>query len=129
MKYLWVLEYGELNNRLHYHVLCNYEFNIKLSNSNQKKSIDHKQLENEFQDRYWEYGFVDIRQLQEEDNTNIALYVSTYTVKSLFSKDLEYLIKLKQIQKYNIDLNLTSSMYGLKLGLSEIVEDKGSILI
>lgn len=89
LKYLWVLEYGEVNNRLHYHVLCNYEIDIKLSNSNQKKSVAHKQLENEFQDRYWKYGFVDIRQLQEEGNTNIALYVSTYIVKSLGNLNLE----------------------------------------
>ena len=89
LKYLWVLEYGEVNNRLHYHVLCNYEIDIKLSNSKEKKSIDHKQLENEFKNKYWKYGFVDIRQLQEEGNTNIALYIATYIVKSLGNLNLE----------------------------------------
>ena len=89
LKYLWVLEYGEMNSRLHYHVLCNIEIDIKLSNSNEKKSIDHKQLEQDFKARYWKYGFVDIRQLQEEGNTNIALYVSTYIVKSLENLNLE----------------------------------------
>ena len=32
---------------------------------------------------------MDIRSLKQEGNTNIALYVSTYIVKSLGNKDLE----------------------------------------
>lgn len=45
----------------------------------------------------------------------------------VLEKDLEYLGKLKQMQKYNIDLNLNSSKYGLKLELLEVGEGKGNI--
>lgn len=91
LKYLWCLEFGDLNNRLHYHLLCNIPINIKLSSSKEKKSQEHKQLEQEFKKKYWNYGFVDIRALGEgqENNTNIALYVATYIVKSLGNLDLE----------------------------------------
>ena len=88
-KFLWVLEYGDLNNRLHYHMLCNYPIQKKLSRSNKRKTKAHKHLENEFCSKYWNYGFVDIRALEQEGNSNIALYVSSYIVKSLGSKDLE----------------------------------------
>lgn len=91
LKYLWVLEYGELHNRLHYHVLCNIPVSIKLCSSKEKKSMEHKQLEQEFKKRYWNYGIVDIRSLGEgqENNSNIALYVATYIVKSLENLDLK----------------------------------------
>lgn len=89
LKYLWVLEYGDKNNRLHYHLLANIEIPIILSSSKERKSKEHKKLEKEFSKKYWRYGFVDIRALSQEGNTNIALYVSTYIVKSLSNKDLE----------------------------------------
>lgn len=89
LKYIWVLEYGEKNNRLHYHLLCNIPIDIKLSSSKQRKSRDHKQLENEFIKKYWKYGFVDIRSLIQEDNTNVALYVATYICKSMEERELE----------------------------------------
>ncbi|MGL5649368.1 MAG: rolling circle replication-associated protein [Clostridium sp.] len=88
-KYIWVLEYGDLNGRLHYHLLCNYPINIKLSRSNKRKTKAHKELENNFCRKYWKYGFVDIRALEQEGNSNIALYVSSYIVKSLGNKNLE----------------------------------------
>lgn len=89
LKYLWVLEYGEKNNRLHYHLLCNIQIDIKLSSSKEKKSLEHKELEQDFEKKYWKYGWVDIRSLEQEDNTNIALYVATYIVKSMENLDLE----------------------------------------
>lgn len=89
LKYIWVLEYGDLNNRLHYHLLCNIPIDIRLSTSKERKSEDHKRLENEFSMKYWKYGFVDIRQLHQEGNTNIALYVATYITKSMENKELE----------------------------------------
>lgn len=89
LKYLWVLEYGDLNNRLHYHLLCNIPINIKLCSSHEKKSMEHKQLENDFKSKYWNYGIVDIRQLDQEGNTNVALYISTYIVKSMENLELE----------------------------------------
>lgn len=89
LKYLWVLEYGDKNNRLHYHVLCNIPIDVKLSKSNEKKSEDHKEFEKNFNQKYWRNGFIDIRHLGKEGNSNIALYVSTYIVKSLQNTELE----------------------------------------
>ena len=89
LKYLWVLEYGDKNNRLHFHVLTNIPIDIKLSTSKERKTEAHKKLEQNFSKKYWKYGYVDIRSLNQEENTNIALYVSTYIVKSLGNKDLE----------------------------------------
>lgn len=89
LKYIWILEYGEKTKRLHYHMLCNIPVEIKLSSSKEKKSTEHKKLEKEFALRYWNYGFIDIRQLEHEGNTNVALYVSTYIVKSLDNLELE----------------------------------------
>jgi hypothetical protein len=89
LKYIWVLEYGDLHNRLHYHVLTNIPISIKLCDSKHKKSMEHKALEKQFETKYWNYGWVDIRQLDQEGNTNIALYVATYIVKSLGDKELE----------------------------------------
>lgn len=116
LKYLWVLEYGDKNNRLHYHVLCNIPIDIKLSSSKEEKTEDHKKLEQEFNKKYWGYGFVDIRHLKKEENTNIALYVSMYIVKSLkdlelegyrvysySKKTLEKPIEIKGYTKKNID--------------------------
>ncbi len=89
LKYLWVLEYGDLHNRLHYHVLTNIPIEIKLSSSKEKKSKEHKQLENSFRIKYWKHGWVDIRELDQEGNTNIALYVAAYITKDLINKQFE----------------------------------------
>ncbi len=89
IKYLWVMEYGELKGRLHFHLLCNIPINIKLADTREKKSLEHKELEQYFNKKYWNYGYVFIRSLDQEDNTNIALYVSVYITKSLENKDLE----------------------------------------
>ncbi|MDZ4991231.1 rolling circle replication-associated protein [Clostridium perfringens] len=91
LKYLWVLEFGSKNGRLHYHVLTNLELpsNINFAKSRERKSDVHKKFENTFSKKYWQYGFVDIRNLDLEGNTNIALYVSCYIVKDLLDKQLE----------------------------------------
>lgn len=91
LKYLWVLEFGSKNGRLHYHVLTNLELpsNINFAKSRERKSDVHKEFENTFSKKYWQYGFVDIRNLEQEGNTNIALYVSCYIVKDLLDKQLE----------------------------------------
>ena len=90
-KYLWVLEFGSLKGRLHYHLLCNLELptNIKFAGTNKKKGKKHKNYEVEFSQKYWKYGFVDIRSLDQEGNSNIALYVSCYITKDLLDKTLE----------------------------------------
>lgn len=83
LKYIWVLELGEKNKRLHYHLLTNIKIPIKLSGNFEEKTDEHKLYEEQFRREYWEHGFIDIRNLKQEDNTNIALYVSSYIVKSL----------------------------------------------
>ena len=84
LKHLWVLEYGENGtHRLHYHVLTNIPIDIQLNSSKEYKTKKHKELEQQFKLKYWKYGFVDIRKLNDEGNTNVALYVSAYIVKSM----------------------------------------------
>lgn len=91
LKYLWVLEFGTKNQRLHYHLLTNIELpkKIDFAKSKKKKSMEHKEFEKNFSEKYWRYGFVDIRNLKQEGNTNIALYVSCYIIKDLLDKQLE----------------------------------------
>lgn len=89
LKFIYVLEYQQ-RGAIHYHILCNIPINIKLSTSKEKKSLDHRELEKNFSKKYWSNrGFVDIRNLQTEDNTNIALYVSVYLVEDLMGLDLQ----------------------------------------
>lgn len=55
------------------------------------------------------------------------LDMSSGDVFEIMEKDLEYLSKLKQMQKYTVNLNLSSSKYGLKLELLEVREELGNI--
>lgn len=89
-KYLYVLEFQNKtrDNVIHYHMICNLPISIKTAKSRECKPQVQKDMENEFRARYWPYGFVDIRNLQDEGNTNIGLYVSVYLVEDLFSLDL-----------------------------------------
>lgn len=69
---------------------------------------------------------------ERKDNKEKYLMISfldmeTGDVFDVLEKDLEYLNKIKQMQKYKVDLNLSSSKYGLKLELVEVKEGKGSI--
>ena len=81
-KYLYVLEYQE-RGAIHYHMLCNYPIDFECVHSNRRKPQCQKEAENRFMIDYWPHGFVDIRDLHREGNTNVGLYVSTYIVKSL----------------------------------------------
>lgn len=83
------MEFGTLKGRLHFHVLCNVPVNIKLSSSKEKKSMDHKELEEYFRLKYWEYGWVDIRKLDDEGCDNVALYIAAYLTKDLIDKKFE----------------------------------------
>lgn len=69
---------------------------------------------------------------EKKDSKEKYLMISLLDMASgdifeILEKDLDYLSKLKQMQKYNIDLNLTSNKYGLKLELAEVGEHLGSI--
>ena len=85
LKYLWVLELTK-RNRVHYHILCNIDFGITHFEG-KRKSKKHKKIERDIAAEYWKNGFIDIRSLGAEGNTNIALYVSAYLVKDLLDKE------------------------------------------
>lgn len=55
------------------------------------------------------------------------LDMATGDIFEIMEKDIEYLSKLKQMQKYNVDLSLTSSKYGLRLELLEVGAEQGAI--
>lgn len=86
LKYLWVLEFQE-NGKIHYHILTNLA--IKIDANKYKKSENHKKIEREFAAEFWEYGFVDIRDLAAEGNTNVARYLTAYITKDMMDQDLK----------------------------------------
>lgn len=87
-KYLYVLEF-QSRGAIHYHVLCNFPVLFKTAGPREFKPEFQKILENQFKEMYWPHGFVDIRNLKEEGNTNAGLYVSTYLIEDLFKLDLD----------------------------------------
>jgi len=86
LKYLWVLEFQN-NGNIHYHILTNFKINI--DTNKHRKSEKHKRIEREFASNYWKYGFVDIRDLKAEGNTNVARYLTAYITKDMMDKELE----------------------------------------
>lgn len=84
LKYLWVMEYQD-RGAIHFHILLNIQLPIKHING--RKSKDHKQIENDFNKKYWNRGFIDLKAL--EDNYQAAKYIATYLVKDLLELDLE----------------------------------------
>lgn len=86
LKYLWVLEF-QSNGNIHYHILTNYK--IKIDANKYKKSENHKKIEREFATEFWPYGFVDIRDLTAEGNTNVARYLTAYITKDMMDQDLK----------------------------------------
>ena len=61
------------------------------------------------------YLSIDLLDLSSGDNFNII------------SKDIELMQKLQQMKKYKVNLNLSSSKYGLRLELLNMVEELGCI--
>lgn len=86
LKYLWVLEF-QANGNIHYHILTNFKINI--DTSKYRKSEKHKEVEREFSSEFWKHGFVDIRDLRAEGNTNVARYLTAYITKDMMDKELE----------------------------------------
>lgn len=85
LKYIWVMERGEKNNRLHYHVLTNIDFGIYCTTI---KHQQQKDLEVDFANNVWKKGFVDIKTLDLGSIYNIAGYLSYYITKSLMNLEL-----------------------------------------
>lgn len=86
-KYLYVLEFQQ-RGAIHYHMLCNLPVNVPTAKSRELKPELQKLLELQFHETYWPYGWVDIRDLSQEGNTNAGLYVSVYLVEDLYKLDL-----------------------------------------
>lgn len=86
-RYLYVLEYQQ-RGAIHYHMLCNLYIPVDTAKPNERKKEGQKILENQFHDMYWPHGWVDIRDLKQEGNTNAGLYVSAYLVEDLYKLDL-----------------------------------------
>lgn len=116
LKYLWVMEYGSLNKRLHFHLLMNINLSIKTAKSNELKSQEQKELEKLWNKKYWPHGWVDIRNLKEEGNTNIAKYVSAYLVEDLME------LKLNGYRVYDYSRKLEKPIVS-KLDTKDKLED------
>lgn len=86
-KYLYVLEF-QRRGAIHYHLLCNLYVPVETAKLKEYKQEGQKILENQFHDMYWQHGFVDIRDLKQEGNTNVGLYVAVYLVEDLYKLDL-----------------------------------------
>ena len=55
------------------------------------------------------------------------LELNTGTIFNIVDKNVEDMNKLKQMTKYEIDLDLTSSRYGLQLSIANIGKEFGGI--
>lgn len=86
LKYIWVLEF-QGNGNIHYHILTNFKINI--DTSKYRKSEKHKKVEREFAEEFWRHGFVDIRDLNKEGNTNVARYLTAYITKDMMDKEMD----------------------------------------
>lgn len=88
LKYLYVLEYQE-RGAIHYHILCNLKLGLKTAKRGRKSKIQ-KEYEIWFAKEYWSNrGFVDVRNLESEGNTNAGKYIATYLVEDLLTLDLD----------------------------------------
>lgn len=86
LKYIWVLEF-QGNGNIHYHILTNFKINI--DTSKYRKSEAHKKVEREFATEFWKHGFIDIRDLNKEGNTNVARYLTAYITKEIMDKEMD----------------------------------------
>jgi hypothetical protein len=86
LKYIWVLEF-QGNGNIHYHILTNLKIDIDTNRF--RKSEKHKEVERKFAAVFWKHGFVDIRDLKAEGNTNVAKYLTAYITKDMFNKEME----------------------------------------
>lgn len=84
LKYLWVMEYQD-RGAIHFHILLNIDIPIKSIKG--RKSMEHKKIENAFNKKYWNRGFIDLKAL--DDNYQAAKYIAAYLVKDLLEIDLE----------------------------------------
>ena len=73
---------------------------------------------------------VDIKEKKDSKEKYLMISIldmSSGDVFEILEKDIDYLSKLKQMQKYTISMNLSSNKYGLKLELLEVGTELGTI--
>lgn len=83
LKYIWVLEFQE-NGNPHYHILCNLDVGIK--KMSYRKTDLHKNIENEFNKKYWNKGFIDMKKI-DDNRSGVGRYLASYITKDLVEKD------------------------------------------
>ena len=123
LKYIWILEFGTKNKRIHYHVLTNIKIPAKIifAGTNKKKSVTHKRFENVFAQKFWKQGFVDIRRLDKNSNSNVALYVSCYITKDLLNQTLNG-YRIYGYSKKTLKKPIIKTMYE-DIPIEELLED------
>ena len=87
LKYIYVVEL-QGRGAIHFHLLCNLSIPFKTSHKGRKSQMQ-KDFERQFANKYWKHGFVDVRNLRSEGNTNVGKYLSSYMVQELLDKDLQ----------------------------------------
>ena len=89
LKYIWVMEY-QLRGAIHFHILANIPIEINTAKPKEKKSMEQKQFENEFRNKFWQHGFIDARNIGEEkDIRNVGKYIACYLVQDILDLDLQ----------------------------------------
>ena len=71
-------------------------------------------------------------EVKENKESNKYLMISLLDLASgdnfdIISKNIELLSELKPMTKVKVNLNLSSSKYGLKLDIEDVLEELGSI--
>lgn len=89
LKYCYVIEFQE-RGAIHYHILTNWPVPVATALPKHKKPEDQKKYEQFFSSTYWNWGFVDIRNLYTDCIDNVAKYVSCYLTKDTRTLGLEY---------------------------------------
>ena len=73
----------------------------------------------------------ELRQSKKENGSAYLLVdlleLNSGTIFNIVDKNVEDMNKLKQMTKYEIDLDLTSSRYGLQLSIANIGKEYGGI--
>lgn len=114
LKFIYVLEFQE-RGAIHYHLLININL-VKAYKG--KKSKEHKEIENKFNKKYWNRGFIDLKALNNSNGA--AKYLASYLVKDLIDKDLQG----TRVYSYsrNVDKPIIETLDNKK-SLEELIND------
>lgn len=87
-KYLAVPEFQK-RGAVHYHVICNFSV---------PSGVDRKEFERDFANRYWQNGFIKLKDIKNVDN--VGAYICKYLGKANF--DARYFKKRKFFYSFNL---------------------------